>query len=71
MKDEIFKGVVKFFLPGPCYGFIVEDISQKEYYFHITGTQLKSAIQKGAKVSFKSTTSEGDRVKAINVIELK
>lgn len=70
MKNEVFEGEVKFFLSGENYGFIIEDKTQKDFYFHITGTATKQAVQKGARVSFNVVPSK-QGVKAVNVTELK
>ncbi|MFA5151301.1 MAG: cold shock domain-containing protein [Clostridia bacterium] len=61
-------GVVKFFVPNKGYGFIIDDLSNDEYFFHVTKTLDK--VNAADKVYFDfEETKRG--VVAINVKLIK
>ena len=57
-------GKVKFFYDAKGYGFIKDDNSDNDYFFHFTGALDK--VRKDDKVSFE--LEEGQRgIKAVNI----
>jgi cold shock protein len=61
-------GVVKFFQGSKGYGFIIDDVDKKEYFFHISSTLDK--VDKDDKVSFD--LAEGKKgLNAVNVKRVK
>jgi CspA family cold shock protein len=61
---EVFTGKVKFFYDTKGYGFIKDDKSEKDYFFHFTG--MLDKVTKDDKVSFE--LQEGQRgLKAVNI----
>ncbi len=60
-------GTIKFFNESKGYGFIIDDETQKEVFFHVSG--LNEDIRQNDKVSFE--TKEGKKgVNAVNVRKL-
>jgi CspA family cold shock protein len=66
-KAELLKGVIKFFNYEKGYGFVIDTMSAKEFFFHVTDiADNNKVLQKDEDVFFSLT--EGKKgVKAINV----
>lgn len=58
-------GTIKFFNESKGYGFIKEDVSNQEYFVHVTG--LVDKVEKDDKVSF----SVVDGKKGKNAVDVK
>ena len=66
---EVKTGIVKFYLKGKGYGFIIDDDKVSEYFFHISGSEEKD-LQKDQKVSYQlETGSRGVKAVYIKKIE--
>lgn len=61
----MYTGIVKFYKADKAYGFIIENETKKEYFFHITDVDKKQ-IQKEDVVSFDLIESKRG-IKASNV----
>ncbi len=57
MSDLLSYGIVKFFNVSKGYGFIVEDKTKFEYFFHVT--KVINQVKKDDKVTF--TVDNGKR----------
>jgi CspA family cold shock protein len=66
VKTVVLTGKVKFYYEAKGYGFIKEDNSENEYFFHCSKTPEKN-LQKEEKVSFD--LEEGK--KGLNAINVK
>lgn len=58
-------GIIKFFNETKGYGFVKEDVNQKEYFVHATG--LIDKVKQNEKVTFE--LKEGK--KGINAVNVK
>lgn len=58
-------GTIKFFNESKGYGFIKEDVSNQEYFVHVTG--LVDKVEKDDKVSFSIV----DGKKGKNAVDVK
>lgn len=68
MSTSTNNGVVKFFAESKGFGFIVDDVSRQEYFFHFSNTLDK--VTKDDKVTFELV--EGKRgLNAVNVKRVK
>lgn len=66
---EVKTGIVKFYLKGKGYGFIIDDDKVNEYFFHASNTEEKD-LQKDQKISFQlETGSRGIKAVDIKCIE--
>jgi cold shock protein len=65
-ETKVYLGTVKFFLEAKGYGFVTDEVSKTDYFFHFSEVKEKGLLQKGEKVSFE--LEEGNRgLKAINI----
>lgn len=68
MSTSTNTGVVKFFAEAKGFGFIVDDVDKKEYFFHFSNTLDK--VEKDDKVAFELI--EGKKgLNAVNVKRVK
>ena len=66
-NKEVLTGVVKFFSTQKGYGFIKDDLSENEYFVHITGVKMKTSLKKNDLVIFQLEDAKRG-VKAVNVV---
>lgn len=65
MANQVGKGKVKFFKPTQGYGFIVEDGTNTEYFFHVT--KVLGEVKKDDLVTFQIIKS----TKGLQAIDVK
>lgn len=65
MANSVLTGKVKFFNDTKGYGFIKEDSSEKEYFFHFSGALDK--VRKDDLVSFELDEKGQRGIKAVGV----
>ena len=66
MSNSISTGRVKFFLENKGYGFVTDNISRTDHFFHFTGIADKEGIQKDDAVQYElENTDKG--LKAVNI----
>ena len=64
-NTSIYTGVVKFFNIPKGYGFIIEDGTNEEYFFHVSGMRDR-VLQKNELVSYEIETTDRGK-KAVNI----
>jgi len=66
MDNITHKGKVKFYNLDKKYGFITDNVSHTDHFFHFTGIAEKGSIQKDDNVQYElENTNRG--IKAINI----
>jgi len=65
MANLVLTGKVKFFNDTKGYGFIKDDNSEKEYFFHFSGALDK--VRKDDRVSFELDEKGQRGIKAVGV----
>ena len=65
------EGVVKWFNPEKCYGFISQNEGE-DLYVHFSEIKMEGfkTLDEGQRVSFEVTTGQNGKLQASNVVKL-
>lgn len=62
-------GIVKFFISEKGYGFITDDKTKKDVFFHVSGLEYED-VRADDKVSFEiGNTKKGDKAISVRFIK--
>jgi CspA family cold shock protein len=65
--NEVLKGIVKFYDQKKGYGFLIENDTKKEYFFHVTGLNDKENLPQAKDLVVFTLTTNDKGLKATEI----